>query len=500
MTDMAGSLYAARSADDCGDGRGGFEDEFVAALLSGGDSRLAIDPRTGANKYLCRPTPARDLVYASSCTASPISEQSFRRAADLHASLVAGRSPGERADALERCAHDLEARLLTYFGANGLAEAILCPSGTDALQTATLLVGLERPDEKMTAILPQTSETGTGVPLAATLRPFDLPAASDVPLADCAAGSIAIPLRTEDGVPRSDDAVMEGFAFAVAGVKGRPVVYLTHGTKTGLIAPVEPPDGVDVIIDACQGRIEPATVVRYLRSGWPVVVTGSKFFGGPAFSGAVLFPSARLADARLADARLAGARLAGARLADARLADARLADARLADARLADARHGIVPELRRRMDQARSSAGNIGMLLRWSAALDAIEAFAPLADTASERLRTHGAAIEQGLGRIATLVPVAGLSNGGSGWSGVPTIFTFAVRDPADRQRLLTASELRPIYTRLANNGVLLGQPVGLGRFGGLRIAIGARDVLDGAPARAGLPLLFAALDAATRA
>jgi hypothetical protein len=210
--------------------------------------------------------------------------------------------------------------------------------------------------------------------------------------------------------------------------------------------------------------------VRYLRSGWPVVVTGSKFFGGPAFSGAVLFPSARLADARLADARLA------------------------------DARHGIVPELRRRMDQARSSAGNIGMLLRWSAALDAIEAFAPLADTASERLRTHGAAIEQGLGRIATLVPVAGLSNGGSGWSGVPTIFTFAVRDPADRQRLLTASELRPIYTRLANNGVLLGQPVGLGRFGGLRIAIGARDVLDGAPARAGLPLLFAALDAATRA
>jgi hypothetical protein len=259
MTDMAGSLYAARSADDCGDGRGGFEDEFVAALLSGGDSRLAIDPRTGANKYLCRPTPARDLVCASSCTASPISEQSFRRAADLHASLVAGRSPGERADAVDRCAHDLEARLLTYFGANGLAEAILCPSGTDALQTATLLVGLERPDEKMTAILPQTSETGTGVPLAATLRPFDLPAASDVPLADCAAGSIAIPLRTEDGVPRSDDAVMEGFAFAVAGVKGRPVVYLTHGTKTGLIAPVEPPDGVDVIIDACQGRIEPAT-------------------------------------------------------------------------------------------------------------------------------------------------------------------------------------------------------------------------------------------------
>ena len=35
-------------------------------------------------------------------------------------------------------------------------------------------------------------------------------------------------------------------------------------------------------------------VASYLRDGWPVVVTGSQFFGGPAFSGAVLFPSVQL--------------------------------------------------------------------------------------------------------------------------------------------------------------------------------------------------------------
>jgi len=34
----------------------------------------------------------------------------------------------------------------------------------------------------------------------------------------------------------------------------------------------------------------------------------------------------------------------------------------------------------------------------------------------------------------------------------------------------------------LARDGILLGQPVGLGAFGGLCIAIGARDVIQGLP------------------
>jgi len=46
-------------------------DAFVTALTSGGDSRVAIDNRTGTNKYFCPPTPAPGLVCLSSCTASP---------------------------------------------------------------------------------------------------------------------------------------------------------------------------------------------------------------------------------------------------------------------------------------------------------------------------------------------------------------------------------------------------------------------------------------------
>jgi hypothetical protein len=56
---------------------------------------------------------------------------------------------------------------------------------------------------------------------------------------------------------------------------------------------------------------------------------------------------------------------------------------------------------------------------------------------------------------------------------------TFGVRGEGG---MLSVAELRPIYQRLAQEGVLLGQPVGVGAFGGLRVAIGARDVFQPAP------------------
>jgi len=244
--------------------------------------------------------------------------------------------------------------------------------------------------------------------------------------------------------------VNDAFATARTAAKGNVVVYLTHSTKTGLIAPVSPPDGANVIVDACQARIGPETVAAYLRRGWPVVVTGSKFFGGPAFSGAILFPRARLPA------------------------------------------NGQLPLLPVLSDDAR-----LGAVLRWTAALAAIDAFEPRAASMAEILSRRGTAIQQGLASNPALVSVGGLQPRGSGWADLPSIFTFGVRDPMDRRRLLSAAELRPLYEHLAHVGVLLGQPVGLGPFGGLRIAIGARDLLEG-NGNGGLTHVVAALEEAT--
>jgi hypothetical protein len=422
---------------------------FIAALFSGGDSRIAADPHTGLNKYLCPAVPAPDLVCASSCTASPVSVPGFERAAAAYADIVQAPSSRQRADRLAALTSQIETRLLQYFCASGLAQAILCPSGTDALLTTAMLLAAERPDEPMTAILPAAVETGTGVPLAAEGRIFDGPD-SGLSLTDGEAIRVEIPLRSADGAPRTAETVNAAFAAAAAAASGNVIVYLTYSTKTGLIAPVSPPAGADVIVDACQARIAPETVVACLRRGWPVVVTGSKFFGGPAFSGAVLFPRDR-----------------------------------------------PPPIWQRPLPFALRDTARLGSALRWMAALATIEAFEPLASGMADVLVRRAASVAQAIAANPALVPVGGMQPDGSGWADQPSIFTFAVRDPRDHQRLLPAAELRPLYEQLARSGVLLGQPVGLGSFGGLRLAFGARDLLDAA-GDAGLVRIFAALAAAT--
>ena len=68
---------------------------FMATLVSGGDSRLAVDRPAGINKYFCPLVPAADLICDSSCTASPITPRGFQRAAETY-SWSARRCENER--------------------------------------------------------------------------------------------------------------------------------------------------------------------------------------------------------------------------------------------------------------------------------------------------------------------------------------------------------------------------------------------------------------------
>ena len=432
---------------------------LLAALLSGGDSRIAVDPITGTNKYFCPPAPAPEMTCFSSCTGSPIPQRGLEAAAHCYGEIAGALSSRQRTSRMEDYQHGIKDSLLRHYGAAGLAQVILRPSGTDALLAAALFLAAERPGEPMTAIIPSASETGTGVPLAAACRRFDGPAAGS-PLTGCASAVSEVQLRSSDGQPLSGEEVNRGFAAAVKNARGRPVVFLTHSSKTGLVAPTEIPEGADVIVDACQGRITSDCVAAYLRRGWPVAVTGSKFFGGPAFSGAVLLPRARLCPVRHSHQSLPPS--------------------------------GPHPA-------PDGAIGRLGMLLRWQAAIGIIEDFGQEASRKmTDGLRYFGSAVTQGLASIPALVPVGGLPPEGSGWAGLPSIFTFGVRDPSNHGRMQTVAELRGLHRRLAQGGILLGQPVDFGRFGGLRIAIGAQDLMD--VSTAGLERVFAMLEEAASA
>jgi hypothetical protein len=80
----------------------------------------------------------------------------------------------------------------------------------------------------------------------------------------------------------------------------RILVHLLASSKTGLRAPATEaieqlqqiaPGEIDVVVDACQMRTPFYEIGAWVRRGWIVQVSGSKFLTGPAFSGALVIPS-----------------------------------------------------------------------------------------------------------------------------------------------------------------------------------------------------------------
>lgn len=78
------------------------------------------------------------------------------------------------------------------------------------------------------------------------------------------------------------------------------MVHVVSHSKTGVHAPSLPcirsiqaayPEDVVVMIDAAQGRISRRGLRTAMEEGWMVLFTGSKFYGGPPFSGALFVPS-----------------------------------------------------------------------------------------------------------------------------------------------------------------------------------------------------------------
>lgn len=449
-------------------------------LATGGDSRLRVDPDTGLNRYGCAPWPRPEAVSFSSCTASSISERGYAAAEDCRRRLLRRAFADGAAAALAAEAAAVRAEILAWYGAAELAEAILSPSGTDAtlLLTGLLSAGAREP---LTSVLIGPTETGTGIPAAVEGKHF----------AECTARGLAvakgavidgfpadmrietIALRGADGVPLASEAVGRRFAQALdrAAASGRAVLHMVDSSKTGLAAPSfrtaarlarRHGERLDVAVDACQARMAPADVRRWLARGWPVLLTGSKFFGGPPFAGVILFPRERLR--RIP----AGALPAG------------LADY-LGEGAADPAVAGCNP----------------GLALRWSAALADMRAFAELApDGVSALFERLGAGLASLLEGDRRLHLVAGPGRRDAAhWSDRPTIFTLMVRDPADPARWLSPEALVRLYglmnrdasdlvagpaSSLARQAYHIGQPVLVGQspagpIGGLRIAFGAR-------------------------
>lgn len=496
----------------------GIQPPTADLLTTGGDARIALDAESGSNRYGCRPFPDPDLLPLGSSTASVISEAGFAAAADLRGLITDGLArmgpAAIYAEELDRVRREL-ASLCGVSEVAGL-EIVFAASGTDLHLIAGQLAGASS-SEPVLAVMVDAAETGSRVPIATAGRHFSDRAAlaekveDGVAIAGAWVVNVAtVPIRLADGQPRPAAAVDAEFesVVAAAATRGRRVLLVVaESSKTGLVAPSPAcalalrrrfPDVVEVLVDACQFRIGPSTLRRYLELGFAVAITGSKFVTGPTFSGALLLPRP-VAD-RLRRQPLPG----GLRTYSTR----------------ADWPAGWDPAA------ILDDTPNFGLLLRWQAALADLRAFRAVPE---ERVEAFLSAFAEAIGgRLASHpllwpLPVPPIDRGAlfpqRGWDTLQTVYPFVPLHPGSSGTPLTRAQTAEVHRRLqaapeprgpaAGLRFQLGQAVACGhRLGvpmsALRLCASARLVVeatrhDGRDTDAVIGRALAALDATAR-
>ncbi|MGJ5043173.1 MULTISPECIES: hypothetical protein [unclassified Bradyrhizobium] len=459
-------------------------------LIDGGDTRLALDRPWGRNVYGCGPSPEPDVLSFASSTASPISERAYARVELAREQLMhAAISLGLDA-ALDRRTEEMRCELRGYLGLADEIDIVFSPSGTDSQLHALALVRAVL-GEAVTSIVVGSDQTGSGTAASARGHHFStrtangLAVRTNTPIEGLSGDAVSLPLL--DGAsmqPRVaiDAEVLDSVEALVR--RGRGVLLqVMDSSKLGWRAPDMAcldevarrwPGRVQVVVDACQMRLGAARLRDHLERGHLVLVTGSKFFGGPAFSGALLVPAAASAALRR-----------GHPIAPGLFDYVNRSDWPLA---WTDLRARTAPR------------ANIGQWLRWEAALEEIAAYHAVPETFRRMaIRQLGEAIESLLMLSPVLRPIAARApapDGSDGEFGFPTIFPFALQRDGGP---LGLGETQAVYRALqrdlgsrftgraaeiAARQCLIGQPVRIERAGeapsaALRLCIGARQVTD---------------------
>lgn len=458
-------------------------------LVAGGDARIVLNPATGANKYGCHPRPDVGIAAFGSATATTISETSFFAADQLRNRLTqllrTNPAGSVYADEIHRIRHELME--LCGLGSGHGLDIVFAASGTDAhLIAAQLFAG---DGAMMQMLMVDAAETGSGVPAALSGLHFSsraalgdavvqgAPIAGNFP-ADCS----AIPIRQADGTPRPGadiDADFERQVVVAAEQGKRVLLALVDVSKTGMIAPSVAcavalhrrfPGTVEVMVDACQFRIAPATLQAYLNQGFMVLITGSKFITGPSFSGALLIPAAL------------SRKLHGRSAAEKLLAYSTRAD------------WPIAWEMSKHLDDA----PNFGLLLRWEGALKELREFRSVSNAVTMHfLQAFAQAINLHLSGnpVFQALPVPELQRypfaDSPSWDTIQTIFPFLLfhAEEAKERAPLNREQTLRIYRALQEDPhehelVQLAQPVACGSRNGievsaLRLCVSSRLVVE---------------------
>lgn len=286
---------------------------FEEALTANGDSRTCLG-EDGRNKYHSSAKPLNDTALFGSCTSSSVAANGYDAALTFYRQLEAIEDDELKANTITEHYGLCRRELLSYVMnlESHTASAIIAPSGTDAEYIALWTAWVSSGKKPISNIVIGPTELGSGSIVAAAAKYFDeetpiqepvIPGtALDQELSD-ATKVYKVSIRDQSGdTHENSDMDQEVTALVHKEIaQGRHVLlHMVAHSKTGIHAPTihnvnllkkqYDTSQLSVIVDAAQGRFSRTGMRHLVADNSMAIITGSKFFGGPGFCGAVVIP------------------------------------------------------------------------------------------------------------------------------------------------------------------------------------------------------------------
>jgi hypothetical protein len=382
-----------------------------------------------------------EFTLFSSCSAMPLFDWAHETCAVPYQFVIAGEDRGDVANLLLQLGHLFLSRFLSWIAAPKGTRMLVASSPADAFRMAAMLFAIECNGEPMRWLVPSIGEAASEVPFR--MREHVVRPGVDYGKALLAENIevVEIPLRKPWGELIDETEIAEIFRRHQQTPGRRPIGVMSYGDATGAAGPL----GFQAdMMDATQMRMRPSRIGEYLRRGYPTVISGSTFLGGPMESGALLVPPDYFSESVMRQAR-----------------------------------EMFVEDTALNWKTGIGFSRGFANMLRWMPGLAALETLAGLGPKAETRMACMTMEMRAFLAEYPDFEVVESRSDRHVEFCGRDSgIVPFFVRRSGHAS--LSMPEVIALYERLAAQNVLLGLPMTIGHRAALRLSISAGDLTIG--------------------
>lgn len=427
-------------------------------ILSGCDERITLYGADFTNRYFLNPFDFDGLLHRGSCTANTLNDNTHKLLQEINL-----RELDENFQVVVS-AHANRIKQLLKTDGGCPFEVFFAPSGSDLAYYPILFKQILSDASELVNIVTCPEELGSGTRLAssgkfhAALNQFNEEVQKEEPIA----GLPDIQLMEFSGRDRNGN-ILNNHEVITSSISGfgdkEIVVNLVYGSKSGIednLKILEHISGKNILctVDLCQFRNSKQLVQYLLSKGCLIYLTGSKFYQAPPFCGCVLVPEELCLELEESDAQPA------------------------ANFKSIFSRYDI-PERFVTIRNQLPEFKNAGLHLRWKCALYEMEEFDSISDNATSALIADwNEIVTQRLSKsdYFELMPDMTMTN--------QSIISFKVKKGRD---FWDYDELWKLFEKLVTSEyssenfkkVFIGQPVNYANGAFLRVALGARNVLN---------------------